>query len=1154
VGLWSSSFLGLLMTQFLVALNDNMFRWLVIPIGKDLVAPDVALSAGAICFLLPFVLLAGPAGYLADRFSKRTVMIWCKVAEIVIVGLGMVAILLGSFPMMLIVLALLASQSALFSPSKLSSIPELVRSDRISAANGLMGMTTMIAIIIGTLAGGFLYDWTTLSSAEAASGQTLGPGQHHWWLSAGALVGVAIVGWVASLFIGRVRPADPSRRFPWNPAAQSVRDLAALFAHRPLFLAALASAFFWALGALSQVNVDKFARPELVVEQQYVGPLLGVLTLGIGVGSLLAGIWSAGRVEVGLVPLGAFGISAASMLMATVPQGVGVPISLPYFWAAFWLFGLGVAAGLYDIPLQAFLQDRSPPETRGSLLAAYNLLAFAGMLLASVVFWFLASVLHLSARQIFFIGGIVTVPVGLTIVWLQLLPTVRVIVRLLVRVFYRLRVSGLENIPQEGGALLVSNHVSWLDGALLTLVSPRPIRMIAYSDYVNRWWLRRLTRQSGVIPIATSRKSVVQAIRAAREALREGQLVCIFPEGTLTRTGQIHEFQSGFLSIVKDTGAPIVPVYLGGLWGSVFSFERGRYFWKWPRRWHRPISIRIGQPIDHPATAPQVRLAVQELEVSEMPNDQDRKLTLPRRFLRMCRRNLRHAKLADSTGTELTGAGMLTRTLILRRLLRRYVLADGENHVGLLLPPSVPAALANAALTIDKRVAINLNYTVSSEVMNLCIEQAGIRHVLTSRRVLERFPLDIHADVVFLEDYKEKVTLADKLIAAAQTWLLPAAAMERWLGLNRVGPDDLLTIIFTSGSTGRPKGVMLSQDNVGSNVTAFDQVLHLGWDDVVVGILPFFHSFGYTTTLWSVLSLDSKAAYHYTPLEPRQVGKLCREHGGTLLVATPTFLRSYLRRCEPEDLASLNTVIAGAEKLSRELADAFENKFGVRPSEGYGTTELSPVVSTNVPACRIAGPIKQGTCEGSVGQPLPGLAAKVVDLETGEDLESNKSGMLLITGPNVMQGYLGLPDQTAQVLRDGWYVTGDIAFLDENGFIHITGRQSRFSKIGGEMIPHLRIEEALVEVLHLEEEEEIRLVVTGVPDPRKGERVVVLHTGLDVPSDEICRRLAAAGLPPLWIPSPDSFCQIDAIPVLGTGKLDLKQVKDLALERFAVEV
>jgi acyl-[acyl-carrier-protein]-phospholipid O-acyltransferase/long-chain-fatty-acid--[acyl-carrier-protein] ligase len=308
---------------------------------------------------------------------------------------------------------------------------------------------------------------------------------------------------------------------------------------------------------------------------------------------------------------------------------------------------------------------------------------------------------------------------------------------------------------------------------------------------------------------------------------------------------------------------------------------------------------------------------------AEHPNPSD--LILPRQFLRTCRRQMRQAKVADSMGVELTGGGLLLRTLILRRLLRREVLAPDEQFVGVILPPSVPAVVVNAALSIDRRIAVNLNYTVSSEVMNDCIAQCGIRHVLTSRRVMERFAFKFDdAQAVLLEDFKDAATIADKLVAAAGAWLTPVSWLERRLGLDRIQPDDLLTIIFTSGSTGRPKGVMLSQHNVGSNVEAVNQIIHLTDDDVLLGILPLFHSFGYTVTMWTVLSLPPKGVYHYSPLEAREVGKLCRKHGTTIIVTTPTFIRSYARRCEPEEFAKLDVVFTGAEKLPVEIADAFE--------------------------------------------------------------------------------------------------------------------------------------------------------------------------------------------------------------------------------------
>lgn len=524
-------------------------------------------------------------------------------------------------------------------------------------------------------------------------------------------------------------------------------------------------------------------------------------------------------------------------------------------------------------------------------------------------------------------------------------------------------------------------------------------------------------------------------------------------------------------------------------------------------------------------------------------------LVLPRAMVRTCRAARRRVKVADTSGQVMTGGSLLLRSLILRRLLLREVLAADETHVGLILPPSAGGVLANAAVTLAARVTVNLNYTVSAGVMNSCIRQAGIRHVLTSRRVMEKLNYQLDAEPVYLEELREKVSLADKLSAALATYVLPTGLVERQLGLTRLTPDDVLTVIFTSGSTGEPKGVMLTHRNIGSNIEAFDQLVRLDDHDVLAGVLPFFHSFGYTTTLWTMLALPPKAVYHYDPRDARRVGEMCGQHRATIIIATPTFLRFYLKRCQPEDFAALEIVLAGAEKLPAELCDAFERKFGVRPVEGYGATELSPVAAVNVPASRSHQSIPMSK-DGTVGRPLPGVKAKIVDPETERELGPNEPGMLWVSGPNVMRGYLGQPEKTAAVIRDGWYKTGDIALLDEDGFLRITGRESRFSKLGGEMVPHLLIEESIGRFIGAGDDE-LKVAVTAVPDSRKGERLIVLHTAIDQTPDEIRKGLSQAGLPNLWIPSADSFCQVDEIPVLGTGKVDLKALANVALAKFA---
>ena len=524
-------------------------------------------------------------------------------------------------------------------------------------------------------------------------------------------------------------------------------------------------------------------------------------------------------------------------------------------------------------------------------------------------------------------------------------------------------------------------------------------------------------------------------------------------------------------------------------------------------------------------------------------------MNLPQQFIRNCRRSMPRVKCADSMGTELTGAGLLTRALIFRRLLEREILSADERYVGVLLPPSVGGVLANVALPLAQRISVNLNYSASNDVMNSCIKQCGIRHVLTSRRVMQRMPhIKLDAELVFLEDFVGKVTKLDKIISAAMAYAVPVRLLDRLLKIHRIGDDEVLTVLFTSGSTGEPKGVMLTHRNVGSNVDAINESVHIGEHDVAIGVLPFFHSYGYTATLWTMLALPPKGVYHFTPLEAQQIGELSRKHGATILMITPTFLRSYLKRCPPEDFQTLDVVFASAEQLPPELADAFKAKFGVRPVEAYGATEMSPLVAVNIPPKRAQGRTPPTSKDGTVGRPIPGTKAKIVHLETGEELGPDQPGMLLLTGPNVMKGYLNRPDLTAEKIRDGWYITGDVAKIDHDGFITITGRESRFSKIGGEMVPHIKIEESIRKVLQADEDE-LTAVVTAVPDERRGERLVVLHVAMQKTPEQIYRLLADEGLPKLWIPSPDSFFEVEAIPVLGTGKLDLKALKDLAIER-----
>ena len=493
--------------------------------------------------------------------------------------------------------------------------------------------------------------------------------------------------------------------------------------------------------------------------------------------------------------------------------------------------------------------------------------------------------------------------------------------------------------------------------------------------------------------------------------------------------------------------------------------------------------------------------------------------------------------MADSTGRELTFGRALTGSLLLARAIRARV-PDGE-PIGLLLPASVGGALANVAASIAGRVPVNLNFTAGRDAMAAAIGRCGIATILTSRTLLSKAGIAQAPGMILLEDLLQETSAAAKITTLVAARLLPASLIARCF-LAPADPDALATIIFSSGSTGVPKGVMLSHRNVLANIDAANALFRLGDDDVVLGVLPFFHSFGYTVTLWLPLVVGFAAAYHPNPTDAKTIGEMAATYRATLLVSTPTFCAAYARKCQREQFATLRLAIVGAERLREPIASAFKEKFGVDLVEGYGCTEMAPVVAVNVPDA--AG---TGSRPGTVGRPLPGISAKIVDPETGEGPLVGKEGLLLVTGPNQMRGYLGEPDLTRDAQRDGWYVTGDIAAIDADGFIRITDRLSRFSKIAGEMVPHMQVEERLQALL----QDPHTCVVTAVPDAVKGERLVALYTDPDLPAQEIWERLSHGDLPKLWIPKRDDLHIVDAIPTLGTGKVDLRAVRQAAAAR-----
>ena len=1166
VGIWSASFWGLLMNQGLGVFNDNMFKWFstfvgihiwntqaaVLAVGAE--KPDykeLALSIGSAMFVLPYVLFAAPAGFLADKFSKTRVLLVVKFFEVLVMLVGMIAIGTQQPTLIFACIFLLGTQACFMGPAKMGGLPELLKAEALPVANGIANLATMVAILTGTIAGYGLYEWTAPDGLIPLQLPGMSQPVPAIWVISSLFLGLALLGFGVTFLVKTLPAAAPQRPFPLNPFGETFHDLKLLFKERSLRRVALGAAYFWTLACLAQLNINTYAIEELGIDTTKdsvsIGLLMASIALGVSVGSVLAGVWSRGRIEMGMVPFAALGISVSALFLYTSTNS--------YPMTAFWLFSMGVTAGLYDVPLMAYLQKYSSPAERGQIFAANNFLCFFGMMCISGLFYLISKPLHVPPRWIFVCAGLVTIPVGWYI--FRLVPdyTMKFITWLMSHFFYRVRLVGIENIPETGGCLLVSNHVSFADGILIGVHSPRIARMIAFDGNLTNPLVAWLSRTMRTIPInaAAGPKALVQSLQAANQALKDGDVVCIFAEGAITRTGQLQPFQRGIMKIVEGTNCPIVPVYLDGLWGSIFSFEGKKFFNKWPKRLRYPVTIMFGKPITNPRSTFEVRQKVEELGADAVQCRRPDHIVLPRRFLRTCRNAPAVKKVADSNGQSLTGSELLLKSLVACQILKRQLAVD-EQFVGLLLPPSVGGVVANAALSLLKRTPVNLNYTIAPKDVQEHLKVCGIKHVITSRKFQEKLNFPLETQFLFLEDFASTATGNEKVIGYLQARWTPMWILERWLGLTAIKPDDLATIIFTSGSTGEPKGVMLSYFNIATNIEAIDQLFSLKSDDCLFGVLPFFHSFGFTATLWSVLTLPPRGIYHFNPLDARTIGQMAQEHRVTFLMCTPTFMRMYLKRCDKEQFAHLKLAVTGAEKLPLDLAQAFAEKFGVMPSEGYGTTELSPLVSVNVPD-HVEDSFKQiGTKLGTVGRPVPGVTAKTVDPDTGKTMGADEPGLLLIRGPNVMQGYLNRLDKTKEVINDGWYNTGDMAKIDADGFITITDRLSRFSKIGGEMVPHLKIEEALSKILALPDDQgpELRAVVTAIPDSKKGERLIVIHKPVSKTSREICEELAASGLPNLWLPAADSFLEIEEIPILGTGKLDLKGLKKLALEKFSV--
>ena len=737
----SLGFQAFLWTQFLGAFNDNVYKIIVSMLAVNLAAHQGGgsgyLSLVGAVFILPFFLFSGYAGHFADVLNKRTVLIATKSFEIVAMTLALFAFRSGRIEPMLGILFLMALQSTFFSPAKYGILPEMLPDKDLSRANGLLEMSTFLAIIMRTSGGSIMFAvW-----------------KDRLELIGLVLITIAVAGILVSRGISRVSPSGARKPFRLNPWGEVHQGIQRIYNQDILWPTVIGITYFWFLGALFQMTLILLGKEVMELDDLWVGILGTFLAIGIGVGSIIAGRLSGDKVELGVVPLGSIGMGLASILLFFSVQS--------YSQIATAIVLLGFAGGFFIVPLNALLQQKSGRQEKGRLIAASNFLNAGGILLASGVFWLFRDILRIQPDQIILVFGLFTLVA--TFYLLSILPDffIRFTLWMITHTLYKIRIVGQERVPFQGPALLVCNHMSYVDGLLVGSCVQRFIRFMIYKPFCEVKVLHRFFRLMKAIPVMEGNlQRVEESLERARKELRQGHVVCIFAEESISRTGNLLPFRRSFERILKELDVPVIPVYLDRLWGSIFSFKEGKFLWKWPEQIPYPVTVSFGKPMPPTATAQEVRQAIMELGCDVAQYRKASRDLLHLRFIESAKHRWFSFCVADSTGREFTYGKVLVGSLLLSCWVRKQCLQD--KMVGILLPQSITGVLANIAVLLAGKVPVNLDYTAEREAMMSMIRQCGLRMILTSVSIPAKANLEEKEGVVFFETVMKLVTSLQK--------------------------------------------------------------------------------------------------------------------------------------------------------------------------------------------------------------------------------------------------------------------------------------------------------------------------------------------------------------------------------------------------------
>lgn len=1093
----------------------------------------------AALYTFPLLFTGTLAHYLSTRFSFRNVVMFSRAIEVLAALLGVVALLLfpylGRIPLLLVVLALGAIYS-IYRPALKSYTSEKVAPEYLSRAAGITEGCTFFGIAAGVVVAVVAYNLVN------AFRESLIP------------VGLLATASAFSALLISMRlepgvPLHPRVHFSELPR-QWLDTLREQPRYRELVLTGIGENYIFAsiilVASLAIEYIDIHIAPAMRSQfHQY--SIMASPVLGAGVGALVGGWISRRNVELGIVPPAVVAMVVISLLIGGVPLYADSFVESGLLAVLLALFGF--FAGVMLVPVQANQEFFVRPVLRPAFFGWFYLPFGVGILLAIA----LSSLVYALDVSIFtFTTLLAALTVALAAMTFYLMPQflLRFLMRILLRTFYRLRCFNCERIPVEGPALLVANRASFVDMLFISACTSRPIRFLMHESYFRVPILYHLYKSVGFIevPAGARPKKLQRLFETTRELLRRGELICVFPEDDITRNGVMSGFRNGVSAMLpEDVEVPVIPVRIGMTWGSIFSCFYGKFKLTWPNELPHPASVTVGKPIPRDSSAYELRIYLSELAAENelIPSPEERPFHTQIAFL--ARRFPFRSCVGEYAGDGFrmpSNFSLLIRAILINRFLRRLCAGDGE-YIGVMLPNGVDfVAVMTGILMADRHPAV-FNYTASREANRQAIEKTGIRHIITSRAFVEKIKFPEIPELIYLEDAQPKIDRpVPKVLWTLAALLLPTGELMKLVSpLTWNDVHQTAVVLFSSGSTGVPKGVMLTHHNITADV--FSVSLAIDWrkSDRILGNLPLFHSFGMAVCLWLPVFTAAKSCFIPNALDATSAGTVLRDWQVTVLVATPAFIQLYMRRCDAEVFDTVRLTFTGAEKLRDDVARRYFELTGLAIVEGYGCTELSPVVSINLANTRLefGAAVKE---PGSIGPPLTGICAKVVDPSTFALMPEDTDGLLIVKGAVVMKGYLGEPERTAEVIRDGWYITGDIAKMNRSGFITITGRVSRFSKIGGEMVPHELVERELNEILLSDE----RLIaVCGGEDQKRGEKLLVFYIDPErVEPEQLVKKLRERGIPNLWIPKVENFILVDELPLLGSGKLDLARLAKLA--------